>query len=297
MPRVKIAPPRRPQRRRPQTGLLTWPPSPQTLRVGAVSLAAATLVIGAIYVWRAGMPDRIVEAYESVRSHALTASGAAGLKVQEIFVEGRVETPAQHVLEVLSVKRGTPILGFDPASAKAELETLPWVKEASVERRLPDTIMVRIAERQPMALWQRGGRLAVIGQDGQEIQGADPARFAGLPMVVGDDAPEHAAALLALMALEPDMQKRVMAAVRVGARRWNLQMDAGDGVKVDVQLPEVNPGAAWARLAELERANRLLDRNVSVIDLRFPDRLIVRAVRETPPPQPPRNGRGANKPT
>ena len=297
MPRVKIAPPRRPQRRRPQTGLLTWPPTPQTLRVAAISLAAVTLVACTVYVWRAGMPNRIVEAYEDVRGQALAASGTAGLKVQEIFVEGRVETPAQHVLDVLSVKRGTPILGFDPAGAKAELEQLPWVKEASVERRLPDTILVRIVERQPLALWQRGGRLTVIDQSGQEIQGADPARFAGLPMVVGDDAPAHAAALLALMALEPDLQKRVMAAVRVGARRWNLQMDAGDGVKVDVQLPEVNAGAAWARLAELERANRLLDRSVSVIDLRFPDRLIVRAIRETPPPQPPRQGRGANKPT
>lgn len=297
MPRIKIAPPRRPQRRRPQPGLLTWPPSPRTLRLAAASLAAATFVAGAIYVWRAGVPDRVVEAYEDVRSHALAASGAAGLRVQEIFIEGRDETPGQHVLAVLNVKRGTPILGFNPASAKAELEQLPWVKDASVERRLPDTILVRIVERRPLALWQRGGRLAVIDQDGQEIQGAEPARFGGLPMVVGDDAPAHAAALLALMALEPDMEKRVMAAIRVGARRWNLRMDAGDGAAVDVQLPEVNAGAAWARLAELERANRLLDRNVSVIDLRFPDRLIVRAVRETQPPQPPRQGRGANKPT
>jgi cell division protein FtsQ len=250
-----------------------------------------------VYVWRAGVPDRIAEAYDGARGQMLALSGAAGLKVQEIFVEGRGETQAQDVLAVLNVKRGTPILGFDPSVAKAELEQLPWIKEASVERRLPDTILVRIVERRPMALWQSGGRLAVIDQDGDEIETAAPARFARLPMVVGDDAPEHAATLLALMALEPDLQKRVIAAVRVGNRRWNLRMDAGDGVAVDVQLPEVNPGAAWARLAELERANRLLDRSVSVIDMRFPDRLIVRAVREVPPPQRPRNGRGANKPT
>jgi cell division protein FtsQ len=294
MPRVKIAPPRRPQRRRPPTGLLSWPPSPRAMRLAAVSAAAVFVLASAFYVWRAGVPDRIAEAYDDARGQMLALSGAAGLKVQEIFIEGRGETQGQHVLAVLNVKRGTPILGFNPSAAKAELEQLPWVKEASVERRLPDTILVRIVERRPMALWQRGGRLAVIDQDGDEIQTADPARFAGLPMVVGDDAPDHASTLLALMALEPDLQKRVMAAVRVGSRRWNLRMDAGDGVTVDVQLPEVNPGAAWTRLAELERANRLLDRSVSVIDLRFPDRLIVRAV---PPPQPPRNGRGTNKPT
>jgi cell division protein FtsQ len=296
MPRVKIAPPRRPQRRRPPAGLLSWPPTPRAIRLGAASAAAIAVLATAVYVWRAGMPDRIVEAYDGARTHVLALSGAAGLKVQEIFIEGRAETPGQHVLEVLNVNRGTPILGFNPAMAKAELEQLPWIKEASVERRLPDTILVRIVERRPLALWQRGGRMAVIDQDGTEIKGADPARFAGLPLVVGDDAPAHASALLALMALEPDLQKRVIAAIRVGARRWNLRMDAGDGVAVDVQLPEINPGEAWARLAELERVNRLLDRSVSVIDMRFPDRLIVRAVREVPPPQPTR-GRGGNKPT
>jgi cell division protein FtsQ len=296
MPRVKIAPPRRPQRRRAPAGLLSWPPTPRTLRLAALAASVVILLAGTGYVWRAGVPRPVAEAFEDARTGALTASAAAGLRVQEIFIEGRVETPAQHVLGVLNVKRGTAILGFEPATAKAELEQLPWVKEASVERRLPDTILVRIVERRPLALWQHGRQLAVIDHDGREIQAADPAKFAGLPLVVGDDAPAHANQLLALMALEPELEKRVVAAVRVGARRWNLQMDAGEGAKVDVQLPEVNAGAAWARLAELERSNRLLDRNVAVIDLRFPDRLIVRAVRETPPPQPPR-GRGSNKPT
>ena len=297
MPRVKIAPPRRPQRRRTPTGLLAWPPTPQTLRLAAISASVALLLGSTVYVWRVGVPSPIAETFEDARAGVLTASAAAGLKVQEIFIEGRAETPAPHVLGVLNVKRGTAILGFDPATAKAELEQLPWVKEASVERRLPDTILVRIVERRPLALWQHGRQLAVIDHDGKEIQGADPAKFAGLPLVVGDDAPTHAGQLLALMALEPELEKRVVAAVRVGARRWNLQMDAGEGAKVDVQLPEVNAGAAWSRLAELERSNRLLDRNVAVIDLRFPDRLIVRAVRETPPPPPPRNSRGSNKPT
>jgi cell division protein FtsQ len=296
MPRVKIAPPRRPQRRRAAAGLLAWPPAPQTLRIAALSASVALLLGSAGYVWRVGVPAPIAEAFEDARASALTASAAAGLRVQEIFIEGRVETPGQHVLGVLNVKRGTPMLGFSPAMAKAELEQLPWVKEASVERRLPDTILVRIVERRPLALWQRDRQLAVIDHDGTEIPGADPAQFAGLPLVVGDDAPAHANQLLALMALEPDLEKRVVAAIRVGARRWNLQMDVGDGAKVNVQLPEINAGAAWARLAELERANRLLDRNVSVIDLRFPDRLIVRAVRETPPPAPPRGAR-TNKPT
>lgn len=295
MPRIKIAPPRRPARRRAPAGLLAWPPTPRTLRIAALSLGAALIVGGSLYVWRAGLPEAVADAIDEAHSSALAAAGAAGLKVQEIFVDGRIETPASQVLAVLGVKRGSPILAFSPAQAKADLEQLPWVKNAAVERRLPDTILVRIVERRPMALWQHGGRLGVIDYDGEEIKTAAPAKFANLPMVVGDDAPKHAAQLLALLALEPELEKRVTAAVRVSGRRWNLRMDAGEGATVDVQLPEINAGAAWSHLAEVERANRLLDRNISVIDLRLPDRLIVRAV--LPPTPPARGNRNAHKPT
>jgi cell division protein FtsQ len=297
MPRVKIAPPRRPARRRTHNGLLAWPPSARAIQIAAASSAVAIVLGTSIYLWRAGVPEIVADAYQDVRASVLAATGSAGLKVQEILVEGRTETPAQHVLAVLDVKRGSPILAFDPAQARAELERLAWVRDASVERRLPDTILVRITERRALALWQHSAKLSVIDHDGNEIKDADPAKFAKLPLVVGDDAPKHAAQLLALLALEPDLEKRVAAAIRVGSRRWNLRMDAGDGITVDVHLPETNAGAAWSRLAEVERTNRVLDRNISVIDLRMPDRLIVRAVREAPPPPPPRGARNAGKPT
>ncbi len=297
MPRVKIAPPRRPARRRANTGLLTWPPTPRAMRIGAIAGGVALVLGCTLHVWRTGLPDVLADTLHSINDGAVSVTASAGLVVQEIFVEGRGETPAPQVLAALDLKRGSPILAFDPAEAKAELERLPWVKEAAVERRLPDTVRVRLTERRPLALWQRHGKLALIDRDGVEIKGADPARFSALPMVVGDDAPHHAAPLLALLATEPELGRRVTAAVRVGSRRWNLRLDAGEGASVDVQLPERNAGAAWSRLAELERTNRLLDRSVSVIDLRIPDRLIVRAVRETPPAAPARGRRNTGRPT
>ena len=41
-------------------------------------------------------------------------------------------------------------------------------------------------------------------------------------------------------------------------------------------LPEVETFAAWVRLAQLEEENRIFDRDVAAIDLRLPDRLVVR---------------------
>jgi cell division protein FtsQ len=78
---------------------------------------------------------------------------------------------------------------------------------------------------------------------------------------------------------QPELMVRVRAAVRVGGRRWNLRLDNG----IDVRLPEDDPEQAWARLAEYERRHRILARDVRVLDLRLPDRLIVRK-RQRPAP-------------
>lgn len=258
---------------------LAWRP---VLRRARWALGAAAIAAPAIYLYQAGLPAQIRNAGGTLSQTLLAASGRLGLMVGEVFVEGRDETPAANILAVLDVHRGAPILGFDPAAAKAELERLPWVRSAAVERRLPDTIYVRISERRPLALWQRHSQLALIDRDGNEIPGVDIRRFAHLPLVVGEDAPPHAAALVALLATEPELQRRVSAAQRVGGRRWNLRLDNG----VDVRLPEVNPGAAWLKLAEMVRADKILDRNINLIDLQQIDRMIVRVVREPPATAP-----------
>ena len=259
-------------------------PSPRALKIAGVVAAISASGGAAAYVMRDGLPVPIRNAWAAAETRLLTASAAIGLSVQEVFVDGRAETPAPDVLRVLEVSRNQPILAFEPAVAKAELEKLPWVKSASVERRLPNTVYVSLIEREPLALWQRRGQLAVIDRDGVEIAGADVDRFANLPVVVGDGAPPRAAALLALLDTEPTLARHVAAAVRVGDRRWNLRLDMGGGRVIDALLPEENMGAAWARLAELERDNGLFERAITAVDLRLPDRLVVRTERAVPPP-------------
>lgn len=290
--KLRNKPARRP-RRWPR---LAWP-SPRALKLGGIVLAAAMAAAPLVYLARTGVPEPVRETTRRLAADALAYSVGVGLSVQEIFVEGRVETPAADVLAVLEVSRGAPIILFDPQAARAALETLPWIKRATIERRLPDTIYVRLEERRPLALWQRHGRLALLGDDGREIEGADIQRFAQLPMVVGDDAPQHAASLLALLQTEPELQRRVVAAVRVGDRRWNLRIDAGADRTIEVQLPEINAAAAWARLSEAVHASNLFDKNVTNVDLRLPDRLVVRVVPEPPPAPPVKRGKTEKKST
>ncbi|MGC2415067.1 MAG: cell division protein FtsQ/DivIB, partial [Stellaceae bacterium] len=210
----------------------------------------------------------------------LAASAALGLVVGDIEVEGRETTDTATIMGALSAGRGTPILAVSPARAKAKLESLPWVRSASIERRLPGTLVVRLVERHPLAVWQHAGKQELIDREGVVIPVTDLTRFARLPTVVGDDAASHAAQLIAMLAHEPELAARVTAAVRVDDRRWNVRIDN----VIEVLLPETNPGDAWARLAALEKSDKLLQRDIRTVDLRLPDRLVVRATAPSPGP-------------
>jgi cell division protein FtsQ len=212
---------------------------------------------------------------KKVANQLVAWSGQAGYRVDDIFVEGRARTPRDQLLGALGVKRGDAILAVDLAAAQKRIEEIPWVRTAAVERRLPNQIHILITERSPIALWQNKGRYFLVDHDGQIVgEGIDD--YAGLPLTVGEGAPDHAADLVALLASEPALKDRVKAATWVGERRWNIMLDrTPDGI--EVRLPEEDALTAWHDLAKLDQEKSLLERQVGVIDMRLPDRLVLRA--------------------
>lgn len=232
-------------------------------------LNVALCIAGAGWLWHSGWVQRTAE---QLKSRAVVGSADLGFTVQEILVVGRRETSREDLLSAVNLSRGAPILSFDLGSAKKRVEALPWVREANIERMLPDTILLNLVERRPLALWQRKGRFALIDQKGVVILEEGLDRYSDLLVVVGEEAQTHASRLLEILSTQPRLMTRVKAAVWVGGRRWNVRM-AGN---IDVRLPEKDPTKAWARLAEYDRTHRVLERDVQVLDLRFPDRLIVR---------------------
>lgn len=200
-------------------------------------------------------------------------SGRLGLRVAHIELLGRQKTPEPLLRAALGVSPGDPIFAVSLSAARNRIETIAWVQSATVERRLPGTIVVQVTERRPFAVWQEHGKFALIDRKGQIVTDSDVATFADqLPLVVGTGAPEAAAGLIDALAAQPDLQSRVVAAIRVGGRRWNLRMKNG----MDVLLPEGGAPQALARLAELQSSQALLDRPLEIVDLRLPDRLVLR---------------------
>ena len=243
----------------------------------------AVVLCGALLVWgmtRARTSDGTLA---TMRERLGGATASLGLRVRNVDIEGRANTPEPLLRAALGVSKGEPILGFSVGEARERIERLAWVEHATVERRLPATIVVQLQERRPFAIWQNQGKFALIARDGQVVANQDMSRFEGLPLVVGAGAPANAAPLLDALADRPALQSHVIAAIRVGGRRWNLHMDSG----AEVMLPEGKEVAALDRLLALQQQHALLDRPLVTVDMRLPDRLVVRPQPEpTPAPAP-----------
>lgn len=274
---IPPAPPR--LQDRPGRWKLLWRNQRRRLRTAALLGGLATVLLGGLYGVQA-LGDGA-----SLRERVGDVAASLGLRITNVVIEGRTKTPPVMLNAALGIRPGEPILSYSLSEARQRLESIKWVDSATVERRLPGTIVVRLTERRPFAVWQNDGRFLLVDREGDVVADSDVAAFADqLPLVVGPGAPRHAAALMELLATQPELMKRVVAAVRVAERRWNLRMTNG----ADVMLPEGAEAPALARLAELHASHSLLDRPLAIVDLRLPDRLVVRPQTD---PKPQAQGR------
>lgn len=222
--------------------------------------------------WKAVETGWLAQRLEIAKLRVYWASADAGLIVNEVLVRGRQITARDDLIATLDIHRGTPILSVDIEEARKRVESLGWVKSATVARRLPDTIYLQIEEREALALWQHKSRVVLIDREGAVIQRHKLEGFSGMPLVVGEDAPGHAAPLLDMLRTYPAISSQVEAAVRVSGRRWNLRLRNG----IDIRLPANDVATALDRLSAYQREHALFERDVIAVDLRVPDRLIVR---------------------
>jgi cell division protein FtsQ len=194
-----------------------------------------------------------------------------GFAVRQIQLSGNERTSEVDAYSALDVAPGASIYTIDPVAARRRLLALPWIADAEVGRHLPDTVSVRLIEKRPFALWRNGGEVSIVERSGAVIT-KDGAQDFHLPIIAGEGAPEAAAPLIDALGARKTVSPRVRLIERIGGRRWDLKLDGG----VTVRLPELGWEAQLNELEALLSKRKILDRDIEIIDLRYPDNLIFR---------------------
>lgn len=237
--------------------------------IAGVAGSAVILGLVALVLWAGGYFATIGR---NVDRAASATAIAAGLEVKRVLLRGAHQTAHDDILDALGPVVGGSILQLSLGEAKARIEDLGWVRSAAVTRLLPDTVSISIRERDPAAVWQIKGDLHLIDKDGALIRAVDANEYSNLPLIVGVGAPEAAAGILTALGEQDQLRKRTYALVRVGERRWNMRLRNN----IDIKLPETDYARAIADIELLQAAQGTLDQPIEYIDLRDPERMVIR---------------------
>ena len=127
----------------------------------------------------------------------VAASVEAGFVVERVYSEGRSLADEATLKRTLEPHHNRPIFTVELEKLKQQVEALPWVRSASVGRRLPDTIWVRLDEHRPIARWMDGTRQVLVSDAQEVFKVKNAARYRELPLLFGKGAPARSVELLA----------------------------------------------------------------------------------------------------
>ncbi len=238
----------------------------------AMGLAAMVMFTGVAIAGATWLGSSLFDVREAFARAADGAAANMGFAVGEIEVAGVAGARAQEVRAIVIPEGRRSILALDPQDVRARVESLDWVADAQVRRLWPSKLQIQVERRQAFARWQEDGVVSVIDYNGERLLAERAADHMNLPLVVGAGAGPAAEPLLIALENLPELRSRLQALVRVGDRRWNLELQSG----ALVALPEEGAPEALAALENLQARHALLDRPLAQLDLRAPGRLAVR---------------------
>ena len=216
----------------------------------------------------AGIAVTGVWAYRHTQSDARFA-------VRAIEVEGALHTPRAALDLITRQYVGLNLFQIDIARVQSDLGGLGWVRRIDIEKKLPDTLRIKITERKPVALLRTGDRVLYVDEEG--------SGFAELSPTVGDDdlpvitdaygaeLTRTVAMLRALRVRDAQLYSRVSEVWPIPPQGFALY-DREIGAVVYANGDDI--AEKWRGLYAVLRAEN--NPKIEYADLRFADRVIVK---------------------
>ncbi len=241
--------------------------------VRVVVLIVMPAACAAGVIWQIAMTTDLARMGSEVRARLVDGfSARPEFAVTGLSVTGATLPLLAEVRNAVGPLEGSSSLTVNVAALKARIEALGSVASAQVVLDTRGTLRVAVVERKPAALWRRGPRgeeLVLVGLDGVVIgQAAARRDHPYIPLLLGRGAQGAVGEAINLLEGLGALKTRVRALVRVGERRWDVVLEND----MKILLPEEAPAEALAGLVTLQDSDKLLDRDIAVVDLRVPER-------------------------
>jgi cell division protein FtsQ len=206
--------------------------------------------------------------------------------VRHVEIVGAVHTPHAALQTLVRRYIGMNLFRLDIARVHADLGALAWIKTIEIEKKLPDTLRIRVTERAPAALIERDGSIRYVDAEGVEFAELSPeVGDADLPLITnasGSDVLRCVVLIRELRARDPQVYARVSEVRPLPPRAFAL-FDRQLGAFVYANEEDVF--SKWRALAAVARAEHFGRGEIAYTDIRFADRLVVKPLHEIPLPE------------
>lgn len=206
--------------------------------------------------------------------------------VRHVEITGVVHTPRAELQTLTRRYLGMNLFRLDIARVRADLGALTWIKTIEIEKKLPDTLRIRVTERAAVALVERDGLIRYVDAEGVEFAEISPevgdADLALITNASGADLARCVALIRELRARDPQIYRRI-SEVRPMPPRGFALFDRQLGAFVYANEEDVF--SKWRTLAAVARAEHFSRGEIAYADIRFSDRLVVKPLHETPLPE------------
>ncbi|HYJ53307.1 MAG TPA: cell division protein FtsQ/DivIB [Allosphingosinicella sp.] len=204
--------------------------------------------------------------------------GGAGFTLRRVEITGAQRVSRLAIYNVAFDQDSMAMPLVDLRATRERLMRFGWIREARVSRRLPDTLVIDVVERQPVAIWQNNQQLSLVDSDGVVLEAVRVEAMPDLPLVIGPDANRHIDSLTVLLQAAPRLRAQIAGATWVGQRRWDIRFQSGEMLALPEGAEEAR--RAITRFAMMDQQDPLLGRGFARIDMRDPRRTYVRISRE-----------------
>ena len=183
------------------------------------------------------------------------------ITLQNVSVFGCKNFDQKDIIAIFIKDLDKPLYSIDTQKKLEEILKISWVYKAAISKKAPNSIIIKITERSPIAYWQFNNKIHLIDTFGNIIK--TKKIFFGKPFLIGKGANKDAITFVRL--LNKYKFFKIKHAVYIGERRWDAIMENG----IIVKLPDENVEEAIQKYLSLA-ANTPLDyEQITSIDMRY----------------------------
>lgn len=218
-----------------------------------------------------------------VLSLALLRAGARMFPVREILFSGNTHMTEAELNTLAGVRPGDGLFSVSSRAVSSRLLQSPWIRTAIIRKDLPDRLMIRVSEAIPFAILDRKGHPFLIDEKGRLLEKIESDSVPFLPIISADPERMHESFIEAIR-LAAVVKERKIATERNRVEIIaNVKTPEELSLVVDSVVIKIGRGdyeQKLERLFALEEEIRKRMVTVDYVDLRFANRVVVKAISE-----------------